>query len=338
MGEQATDVGPQTDYANRGSSFGSRNAVAVADAASPSGAAPIDVGSSPTRPATSSTWSLEISRPIVRARDAALRDPRWLQIGFLATFLAVGLTARDFPLWHSPLIFSVALATQAAFTKLLKLPDAGLLSPIITCCGLTLLLRADALWVPPLAAFLAIASKFTVRIRGRHFLNPANFGICALMVLTPRAWCSPAQWGEGGLLLLWMMALGCTVAHRAFRSDVSLAFLGSWALLRAARVLWLGQPSAVLVHQLESGALILFTFFMISDPKTTPRSRVARLGFGAIVAALGFSLQHVAYARNPLLWALLFCAPLTPLLDLITDRRKENQCVPVSCSAPFSVR
>jgi enediyne biosynthesis protein E5 len=270
------------------------------------------------------------------AFTACTRDPRWLQIVFLATFLAVGLAARDFPLWHAPLVFAVAIATQIAFTRLLALPDAGLLSPIITSCGLTLLLRADALWVPPLAAFLAIASKFTLRIRGRHFFNPANLGICALMLLTPRAWCSPAQWGEGGLLLLWMIALGCTVAHRAFRSDVSLAFLGSWMLLRATRVMWLGQPAAVLAHQLESGALILFTFFMISDPKTTPRGRALRIGFGAAVAVLGFALQHVAYARNPLLWALFLCAPLTPLADLVTDHkeRKENRCVSVSPSAP----
>src|SRR3954469_18399870 len=255
------------------------------------------------------------------ALAAARRDPRWLQIVFLATFLAVGLGARDFPVWHAPLIFAVAIATQIAFTRLLDLPDAGLLSPIITSCGLTLLLRADALWVPPVAAFFAIASKFTLRVRGRHFFNPANLGICALMLLTSRAWCSPAQWGEGGLLLLWMIALGCTVAHRAFRSDVSLAFLGSFFALRAARVLWLGQSREVLLHQLASGSLILFAFFMISDPKTTPaHSRPARFAFGAIVAAGAFALQHVAYARNSLLWALLLAAPLTPLFDLLQDK------------------
>lgn len=268
---------------------------------------------------------------------AAKRDPRWLQIGFLATFFAVGLTARDFPVWHAPLIFALALATQQAFTRLLRLPDAGLLSPIITSCGLTLLLRSDVLWVPALAAFLAIASKFTLRVRGRHFFNPANFGICALMLLTPRAWCSPAQWGEGGLLLLWMIALGCTVAHRAFRGDVSLAFLASWVLLRAARVVWLGQPAAVLAHQLESGALVLFTFFMISDPKTTPRSRGARFAFGAVVASLGFALQHAAYARNSLLWALFLCAPLVPLADLLVHS-KENPCAPMPSSASWPLR
>src|SRR6202048_3712390 len=150
-------------------------------------------------------------------------DPRWLQIAFLSLFLALGLGARDFPFWHAPLIFTAALATQTLAVRVLRLPDVGWLSPVITSFGLTLLLRTDLFWIPPLAAFLAIASKFVLRIRGRHFFNPADFGLCACMLLTTHTWCSPAQWGEGPLLLLWVLALGCMVAHRAFRSDVSLA-------------------------------------------------------------------------------------------------------------------
>jgi Na+-translocating ferredoxin:NAD+ oxidoreductase RnfD subunit len=151
--------------------------------------------------------------------------------------------------------------------------------------------------------------------------------------VTQHAWCSPAQWGEGGLLLLWMFALGCMVAHRAFRSDVSLVFLGSWIALRAARVLWLGQSREVLLHQLVSGSLVLFTFFMISDPKTTPRGRAARLAFGATVACGAFALQHVAYARNPLLWALLLSAPLTPLFDFLYDQ-ETHACAASSALQP----
>jgi len=155
------------------------------------------------------------------------RDPRWLQIAFLCSFLLLGLTARDFPIWHAPLVFAACLGTQLACERIMKLPHAGLLSPVITSFGLTLLLRAGAPWVPLLAGVLAIASKYTLRIRGRHFFNPANFGLCCLMLLTPSAWCSPTQWGESGILLLWILALGLAVAHRAFRADVSLAFLGS---------------------------------------------------------------------------------------------------------------
>src|SRR3954469_13367090 len=100
------------------------------------------------------------------------RDPRWLQIAFLASFLTLGLCARDFPIWHAPLIFASALGTQLLCERLFKLPHAGLLSPLITSFGLTLLLRAGAWWVPPLAATLAISSKYLLRAREGHFLHP----------------------------------------------------------------------------------------------------------------------------------------------------------------------
>jgi Na+-translocating ferredoxin:NAD+ oxidoreductase RnfD subunit len=148
------------------------------------------------------------------------------------------------------------------------------------------------------------------------------------MLLTPRAWCSPTQWGEQGLLLLWIFALGLAVAHRAFRADVSLAFLASWVILRTARVHSLGQRPEVLFHQLTSGSLLLFTFFMISDPKTTPRHRGARIAFAAIVACTAFVLS-THWVQNPIVWALFFCAPLTPLLDALTTRTEEKPaCAP----------
>jgi Na+-translocating ferredoxin:NAD+ oxidoreductase RnfD subunit len=152
------------------------------------------------------------------------------------------------------------------------------------------------------------------------------------MLITPRAWCSPTQWGEGGVLLLWILALGLSVAHRAFRADVSLAFLASWVALRAGRMLFLGQRPEVLLHQLASGSLLLFTFFMVSDPKTTPRTRAARIIFAGIVAAVGFTLS-LRSVQNPIVWALFLCAPLTPLLDALTSQPQESHV----CVSPRAV-
>jgi Na+-transporting NADH:ubiquinone oxidoreductase subunit NqrB len=280
--------------------------------------------------------------PCLRLRLPA--DPRWLQIAFLALFLCLGLGARDFPFWHAPLVFTTALATQALMMRVSGAPPAGFLSPIITSFGLTLLLRTDDPRLAVLAAFCAIASKFVLRVRGRHFLNPANFGLCVVMLASDHAWCSPAQWGESALFLLWFCALGLMVAHRAFRSDVSLAFLGAFASLRLLRVLLLGQRLAVLEHQLLSGSLLLFTFFMISDPKTTPRTRTGRIAFACAVAALAHALQFVWFVRNPLLWALFACAPLTPFFDAVTgalSRSREKSWNPPPQlasvqSAPFA--
>src|SRR5438067_11500620 len=106
------------------------------------------------------------------------KDPRWLQIAFLCSFLLLGLTARDFPIWHAPLLFAACLGTQLACERLLNLPHAALLSPTITIFGLTLLLRSGYSWVLPLAAVLAFGSKDALCIRGRHFFNPTDVDLC----------------------------------------------------------------------------------------------------------------------------------------------------------------
>jgi Na+-transporting NADH:ubiquinone oxidoreductase subunit NqrB len=271
------------------------------------------------------------------AIDAALmRDPRILQICFLSAFLAAGLAWLGFelPLWQPPMIIASALGTQWALTHLTGAPPSGFRSPLISSLGLSLLLRTDVAWIPLLAAFAAVAAKFILRIRGKHIFNPTNFGLAVAMLLTPRAWCSPAQWGENGALIAWIAILGLAVAHRAFRSDISLAFLGSWLLLKVSRVVYLGQPLPVLVHQLSTGSLILFAFFMISDPKTTPDSRAGRILYATVVASFAFYLQHGLWKQNALIWSLFLLSPLVPLFDWIfkADRYQWPTERTASCS------
>ena len=288
-------------------------------------------------------------------------DPRWLQVIFLAGFLLFGLGARDFPLWHGPLVFASGLFTQWACVHWLlplwpapkvpagEVPATGawtsgsslFLSAAITCFGLTLLLRTDRIWVAAAAPAVGIAGKFLLRVRGRHLFNPAGLGLCAVLLATPHAWVSPAQWGEQAAGLLCLAALGLLVAHRSFRSDLSLSFLCAWGALRAARVLWLGQRGEVLWHQLAQPSLLIFAFFMISDPKTTPERRTARLAYAVTVAGVAFALQHRAFVQSPLVWALLLCAPLVPLFDRAAGRltknlRITNQALPTTPAAAIS--
>jgi len=69
------------------------------------------------------------------------------------------------------------------------------------------------------------------------------------------------------------------------------------------------------VHRLQSGALLLFAFFMISDPKTTPDARGARILFAVLVACGAWYVQFRLFRTNGLLWSLAACSLLVPLLD-----------------------
>ena len=66
-----------------------------------------------------------------------------------------------------------------------------------------------------------------------------------------------------------------------------------------------------------SGALLLFAFFMISDPKTTPDSRAGRVLFAALVAFGAWYVQFRLFRTNGLLWALAACSISVPVIDRI---------------------
>ncbi|MHB1845805.1 MAG: RnfABCDGE type electron transport complex subunit D [Deltaproteobacteria bacterium] len=258
-----------------------------------------------------------------RLRSLVPDDPRPLQLAFLLAFLAVGLAERLLPPAEGPLCLAAALLAQALGARFARV-SASYASAAITGLGVALLLRSDLAFVPPLAAAAGVLSKFALRIQGRHLFNPANLGLCLALALTPHAWTSPAQWPEAAILQLAFVALGLLVVHRALRSDVSLAFVVAWAALALGRVLWLGQRLEVAAHELLTGSLLVFAFFMISDPKTTPSSRPGRLVFAAAVAALAFFFQGALWSQAALFWALLCLAPLVPLLDVALPAPRFN--------------
>jgi Na+-transporting NADH:ubiquinone oxidoreductase subunit NqrB len=254
------------------------------------------------------------------ARGAAARlpqDARLFQIAFLATLLAIGVLARDFSLRpeQMALAFASGLSAQAFWVRRLGLAKAGYLSAVITCFGLSILLRADNLWAHPLAAAVAISAKFLLRLNGKHLFNPANLGAMLGLALLPGAWVSPGQWGNDLAYACWFIALGGLVTQRARRWDASWMFLAFYLGLVAANIAWLGKSWAILWHQLQSGALLLFAFFMISDPMTIPNRISGRALHAAAVAIVAFLWQYALYKPNGLLWALFLCVPLVPLID-----------------------
>jgi Na+-translocating ferredoxin:NAD+ oxidoreductase RnfD subunit len=76
------------------------------------------------------------------------------------------------------------------------------------------------------------------------------------------------------------------------------------------------------LHQFQSGSLLIFAFFMISDPRTAPDSRAGRLMFAVAVAALGHYLAFVMQMRPALYVALIALSPAVPLLNRIIPAAK----------------
>jgi enediyne biosynthesis protein E5 len=264
--------------------------------------------------ATRSQISISSALPNFRNNFA---DARAFQITFLALLLGLGVWVRDFSILPLQVVFTFAagLTTQWFWIKRLRLQRVGFQSAVITCTALSLLLRADNYWVHPLIAFLSMTSKFTIRYRDKHLFNPANLGLILAWSILPGAWISPGQWGADLPLAILFLLLGHTVVYRSQALPTSWAFLGSYLSLLAMRIFWLGQNPKVWLHQFQSGALLLFSFFMISDPMTTPNHKRARILFAAMVAGIAYVWQFKLYWRHSLFWALFLASWTTPVWD-----------------------
>jgi len=120
---------------------------------------------------------------------------------------------------------------------------------------------------------------------------------------------------------------GLFLLRRIGRLDTTLVFLLSFAALHFLReVAYLGWPLDHWAHQLSNGALAVFAFFMLTDPRSIPDHARGRMLWAVLIAMLAFALglageaealglEKLGRVHAAPLWALFFMAPLVPLID-----------------------
>src|SRR5690606_15748916 len=80
--------------------------------------------------------------------------------------------------------------------------------------------------------------------------------------------------------------------------------------------------------------LLLFTFFMISDPKTTPDARAGRVLFGVLVAIGAWWITFRWFRTNGLLWSLAFFSLCVPFIDRLLPGARYDSRAPRGPSSP----
>ncbi len=261
-------------------------------------------------------------------------DARWFQVLFQAFFLSYGIIFLGWIPDAPHYIFSIGgclvFSYSAEAIRRKKAPPftgtngfrSWGLSALISALSLCLLLKTGHVLTSLLAAFLAISSKYIFRFRQKHLFNPSAFGIAATLLISGDAWLSPGQWGNGTVLLFFVLTLGTIVVTQVQKLDSSLGFLLTFSgLLYWREVLSLGWPTDYFLHSISNGSLLLFSFFMITDPKTSPNHPVARVLWAMAIALASFYLTAFRWMYNTPVWMLVAFAPLVPILDLIFPGR-----------------
>jgi len=252
-------------------------------------------------------------------------DPRYFQVIFQAIFLSYGLFYLQWTPDWAHYIISIGgcllfqyLADSFKAKRFLRPGEFNRwgFSVLISAMSLCLLLKVNHWYISLLAAFVTVASKYIFRFNHKHIFNPSAIGIVAAIYLTNDAWLSPGQWGSNTVILFGAITLGTIVVTRVQKLDISLAFLATFVgLLYWRQVYVLGWPVDHFIHSVSTGSLLLFTFFMISDPRTSPNHPVARILWAMLIAAVAFYLAAFKWKYNTPIWVLVAAAPLVPVLD-----------------------
>jgi hypothetical protein len=188
-------------------------------------------------------------------------------------------------------------------------------SAYITGISVGILVRSPFLWPYALTSFISILTKYSLRYKGRHLWNPSNFGVSAMLLLAPdTVTLLSIQWGNAiaPMLVIWL--LGSVIVWRVGRLHISATYAGSFLLLGFVRAAVTGVPWVTAVAPITGPMYQLFTFFMVTDPKTTVRSRRGQVIVVIIVALveMGLRLANVIYAP---FYALFLVGPIAMVIE-----------------------
>ncbi|UFJ42428.1 RnfABCDGE type electron transport complex subunit D [Brevibacillus humidisoli] len=247
--------------------------------------------------------------PITKWSDYKL-DPRYPLLLFLITFAVAGQVYLGFfQRWDAIFTSLVCtVGTELVLVRLLHKKWVFPLSAVITGIGVSLLLSSYLLWPYALASVLSIVLKFLIRYKGSHIFNPNNVSLVLVLFFLPDfAVSTPKQWTNGYEVMIFILCLGMIVSYLANRHDTVIAFLSGFTLFALGRHYFFDTPLWFALGPLLGASLQLFTFFMITDPKTTPNSRPARVVF-AILIALFDAILRLFDVNNQQFYAVFLLA------------------------------
>ena len=286
------------------------------------------------------------------------RDPRLKLSAVVMTLHVLGQTLLDFKVSIAQIVISMAVCgliegvITFRNTRVLVWPASG----ILTGSSIALILRAsgtvdgdywslNGIEFFVLAGIVSLMSKHLIRPTGRHLFNPSNVGIvwCLLVVGPNHVFAQYLWWGPsilGQVLAYAVILFGAFWVLRAVRMiPMALSFMLTFAALtglfalggREFIAIWHEGPIGGMEYWVNvalSAEVLVFVFFMISDPQTAPKAPEARVIYGAAVAAVAAALiypQQTEFGiKVSILSSLVVVCAVVPLLEAAVRRRRQR--------------
>ncbi len=240
-------------------------------------------------------------------------DPRIRVAGLLAIFLIIGISLLGINKTPEQVFFIllVGISTDMILHRILR-PGQGILFPmsaVITCLGLSILTNfAHTILLGAIPIFIAICSKYLITANDKHIFNPGMFGLVACLLITDGliSPASAAQWGGQAVMAFFFTITALSVflfnVSRLVLTCSFLIFYGIQLYLRTFVLDTAIPPLALIDGVLRNPAFYLFTYFMLTDPKTSPSHWKGQVGMAAAIVGFDF-LFHLAQLTFTLFYA-----------------------------------
>ena len=263
-------------------------------------------------------------------------DSRFVAPIFITFILLVG--QLTYGILESYAMTVLAILTAIALELVLGRVYAGrwphLASAYISGISVGILTRSPFAWPFALCSAISIASKYVLRVRGRHLWNPSNFGICLMLLVAPWAYSTlSVQWGNNLWPVFIIWALGLVITYHVGRIHITLTYVVSFFALAFVRSLLTGHTFLAEAAPITGPMYQLFIFFMITDPKTTVRSSKLAQGGVAFAVALVETILRLFENVHAPYYALFIAGPLANLIEIYLTRRKTLAPPPVEAAA-----
>ena len=250
-------------------------------------------------------------------------DNRYIAPLFITFILLVGHLSYGIleSYWKTGLAIVTALVIELILGRIFFGKWLNLASAYITGISVGILVRSPAAWPYALCSAISIMSKYVLRVKGRHIWNPSNFGLSVLLFLAADTMAGLSiQWGnyKAPLIVIWV--LGSIIIYRARRFHISATYVVSFFVFAFLRSWITGDPWASEIAPITGPMYQLFVFFMITDPKTTVKSKLGQcvVAFLVAFAEFIFRLMQVVYAP---FYALFFVGPTANLIEIWWESR-----------------
>jgi hypothetical protein len=270
-----------------------------------------------------------------RLRKALSLDNRYLPPLLITCILLAGQIGFGFLESFSRTLLAIgcSIVMEVILSRLVLGKWPHLASAYISGISVGILIRSPAYWPYALCSLISITSKYAIRWHGRHLWNPSNLGVSAMLFLAPATVATlSVQWGNTHWPMIVIWTLGSLIIWRLHRFHICATYALSFFALSFVRSALTGAPWLAQVAPITGPMYQLFVFFMITDPKTTVRTKRGQCLVAFLVALVEMILRLNRVVHAPY-YALFLVGPAANIVEIWWTQRHRS-APPAPAAAP----